>query len=115
MAYHNASIESDDSSGVSSDFLEILFVKVKKNSSILKSRDAGGILPIEIGKRLLFMFLLKSEDDPDVSTSLAALDSPVGIEMRSWWCQTIGLTLPFSRCWTWELLRVLESTRRGGC
>ncbi|KAM6478025.1 KR domain-containing protein [Trichoderma sp. SZMC 28011] len=85
MAYHNASIESDDSSGVSSDFLEILFVKVKKNSSILKSRDAGGILPIEIGKRLLFMFLLKSEDDPDVSTSLAALDSPVGIEMRSWW------------------------------
>ncbi|PKK41976.1 hypothetical protein CI102_13873 [Trichoderma harzianum] len=91
MAYHNASIESDDGSGASSDFLEILLAKAKTKPSMLKSRDAGATLPIEIVKRL-FMFLLKSEDDPEVSTSLAALglDSLVGVEMQSWWRQIIG-------------------------
>ncbi|KAL6819973.1 KR domain-containing protein [Trichoderma camerunense] len=87
-AYHNASNESDDGSGASRDFLEILLAKAKTKTSMLKSRDAGGTLLIEIGKRL-FMFLLKSEDDTDVSTSLAALglDSLVVVEMRSWWCR----------------------------
>ncbi|KAJ4865548.1 KR domain-containing protein [Trichoderma breve] len=84
-AYHNASNESDDGSGASRDFLDILLAKAKTKPSMLKPRDAGGTLPIEIGKRL-FMFLLKSEDDPDMSTSLAALglDSLVGVEMRSY-------------------------------
>ncbi|KAL6790930.1 KR domain-containing protein [Trichoderma sp. SZMC 28012] len=85
-AYHNASTESDDGSGASSDFLEILLSQAQTKPSILKSRDVGGTLLIEISKRL-FMFLRKSEHDPDVSTSLAALDldSLVGVEMRSWW------------------------------
>lgn len=114
--YHNASMKCDDGSGVSSDTMRRFLAKAKSEPSIFKSRDAGGTLPIEIGKRL-FMFLLKSEDDPDMSTSLAALglDSLLGVEMRSWWCQTIGLTLPFSRYWAWQLLRVLESTRRRAC
>ncbi|KAL6835713.1 KR domain-containing protein [Trichoderma sp. SZMC 28015] len=74
-AHHGVSNESDDGSGASRDLLEILL-----------PRDAGGTLPIEIGKRL-FMFLLKSEDNPDMSTSLAALGlgSLLGVEMRSWW------------------------------
>ncbi|UKZ74592.1 hypothetical protein TrVFT333_002262 [Trichoderma virens FT-333] len=39
--------------------------------------------------------LLKSEDDLDVSTSLATLnlDSSVGVEMRSWWRQAIGFDI----------------------
>lgn len=99
-SYHNASIESDDGSGASSDFLEILLVKAKTKPSILINSEVVETLLIEIGMRL-FMFQLKSEDDSDVSVSLASLglDSLVGVEMRSWWCQTIGLTLPFSRCW----------------
>ncbi|KAL7916704.1 polyketide synthase [Trichoderma velutinum] len=92
--YHNASMESDDGSGASSDVLKSFLAKAKVEPSILKTNEAVETLAIEIGKRL-FMFLLKSEDDLDVSTSLAALglDSLVGVEMRSWWRQTIGFDI----------------------
>lgn len=83
--YHNASTKCDDGSDVSSDAMRWFLVMAKSEPSTLKSRHAGGTLPIEIGKRL-FMSLLKSEDDPDVLTSQTALglDSLVGVEMRSW-------------------------------
>ncbi|KKP07013.1 hypothetical protein THAR02_00892 [Trichoderma harzianum] len=83
--YHNTSMKCSDGPGVSSDAMRWFLAKSMAEPSILKTRDEGRTLPIEIGKRL-FMFQLKSEDDPDMSTSLAALglDSLVGVEMRSW-------------------------------
>ncbi|QYS92791.1 hypothetical protein H0G86_000188 [Trichoderma simmonsii] len=77
-------MKCDDGSGISSDAMGWYLAKTKAEPSILDASEAIESLTIEIGKRLL-MFLLKSEDDPDMSTSLVALDldSLVGVEMRS--------------------------------
>lgn len=92
--YHNASMEPANSSEASSDVLKAFLTKAKVEPAILKTTEAVGLLAVEIGKKL-FMFLLKSEEDLDVSTPLAALglDSLVGVEMRSWWRQTIGFDI----------------------
>jgi NAD(P)-dependent dehydrogenase (short-subunit alcohol dehydrogenase family) len=92
--YHNSSADMADGSGAGSDVLKTFLLNVKKEPSILKSSDSIQLLAVEIGKKL-FSFLLKPEDDLDISVSLSSLglDSLVGVEVRSWWRQTLGFDI----------------------
>lgn len=62
------------------------------DKSLLAQEESQDFLAEEIGRRI-FKFLLKPEDDVQLSMSLAqiGMDSLVAIELRRWWKQSFGL------------------------
>jgi acyl carrier protein len=69
------------------------------STSVLGEAETSTLLTNEIGKKL-FDFLLKAEEDLNISRTLANLgmDSLVAIEMRSWWKQAFGFDISVLRC-----------------
>lgn len=89
--FHNHVGEIGNAAGATKDVLTSFLAKARHDAALLKAPGTATLLTTEIGKKL-FSFLLKPEEDLDISASLAALgmDSLVAIEMRAWWKQTFG-------------------------
>ncbi|CAG8961993.1 hypothetical protein HYFRA_00014100 [Hymenoscyphus fraxineus] len=89
--YRNLETISDVAVTSSSSALTQFLSNARMTPSILDQRESMVFLAREIGLRL-FGFLMRSEDELDISMSLTAvgLDSLVAIEMRNWWRQNLG-------------------------
>lgn len=94
--YYNTAKGSDSRASGSSDGLKAFLATVRADARVLKSPEAERTLTLEIGKRV-FDFLLRPEDDLEVSTSVPlahlGMDSLVAIEMRTWWRQALGFDI----------------------
>jgi acyl carrier protein len=92
--FHNHVGEIGDAAGATNDVLKSFLAKARHDAALLKAPGTATLLTTEIGKKL-FSFLLKPEEDLDISASLATLgmDSLVAIEMRTWWKQTFGFDI----------------------
>jgi NAD(P)-dependent dehydrogenase (short-subunit alcohol dehydrogenase family) len=91
--YHNSSKSSATKSGSGGE-LQSFVSSAKNDPSILKKDDTVAFLATEIGKKL-FSFLLRSDEDLDISMPLSQLgmDSLVGVEMRGWWRQAFAFDI----------------------
>ena len=89
--FHNSGAAATESTGAANNVLKTFLAKAKNDPSIIMNQESIHLLAMEIGRKL-FSFLLKPEEDLQISLSLADLgmDSLVAIEMRSWWKQTFG-------------------------
>ena len=88
--WHNSSEAADDKEA-GANSLKVFLAKAKNDLDILRQPDAVGYISLEIGKQLMKL-LLRSMDALDITLPLDQLgmDSLVGIEMRTWWKQTLG-------------------------
>jgi aryl carrier-like protein len=89
--YHNSVNAANAPSTASSNVLNSFLATARGDASILKAPESSTILANEIGKKL-FDFLLKPEEDLDLTRPLAeiGMDSLIAIEMKSWWKQVFG-------------------------
>jgi aryl carrier-like protein len=80
-------------SSTSADLKQFLS-SVAANPTILDLPESLGVLTREIG-RTIYSFMLRSEEDMDVSQSLTTIgvDSLVSIEIRNWWKRSLGLEI----------------------
>lgn len=92
--YRNLEAGNASSKGTINEDLKAFLAAVAREPSMLNEQSNLAFLTHEIGVRL-YSFMLKSEDDIDVTQSLSALgvDSLVAIEIRNWWRQSLGLEL----------------------
>ncbi|KKY39789.1 putative polyketide synthase [Diaporthe ampelina] len=92
--YHNSSKAGRDDGGPNNDNLKAFLARARSDASLLKAPDTAAFLAREVGRKL-FSFLLKPEEDLNMSVPLSQLgmDSLVGVEMRSWWRQAFGFDI----------------------
>lgn len=84
--WHNIQEAKNDDKSDADQGIGAFLVKVKSDPSVLHAPETVPFLAVEIGKQLMNL-LLRSDDDLDITLSLAelGLDSLVGIELRTWW------------------------------
>ncbi|KAK1973664.1 KR domain-containing protein [Colletotrichum cereale] len=71
-----------------------LLITIRHGEAALKNPETAKKLAYEIGRKL-FSLVLRSDDEIQTSISLAELgmNSPIAIEMRSWWRATFGFSI----------------------
>ncbi|KAI1483952.1 polyketide synthase dehydratase-domain-containing protein [Daldinia eschscholtzii] len=91
--YHNNNEKETNTKGSSSELIAFL-TRVADDAEVLDDPQSVSYLGHEIGKKV-FSLMLKSEDDLDISLTLAqiGLDSLMAIELRRWWKQVLGLQI----------------------
>lgn len=96
--WHNVSVgQSSSGSGAGSDQADTLrtfLASAKADPALFKTPDTAVLLAREIGKKL-FALLLKPDQEPTISSTLAdaGLDSMIAVEMRAWWKLAFGLSI----------------------
>ncbi|KAF2676482.1 polyketide synthase [Lentithecium fluviatile CBS 122367] len=100
---------SAQSGGVAEEGLKALLAQIARDGS--GARSSSGEEPVEylakeMGKTL-YGFMMRDADDMDLDQALATLglDSLVGIELRNWCRQQLGLEI--------SILEMMQSTLRG--
>jgi NADP-dependent 3-hydroxy acid dehydrogenase YdfG len=88
-SFHNSGDTDTVSGSASNDHLKCFIAAAKSDASTLDQPASVHLLATEIGKRI-FKFLLKPEEDLQITCSLSDLgmDSLVAIEVRQWWKTT---------------------------
>ncbi|KAK6950125.1 hypothetical protein Daesc_008451 [Daldinia eschscholtzii] len=91
--YHNNNEKETNTKSSSSELIAFL-TRVADDVEVLDDPQSVSYLGHEIGKKV-FSLMLKSEDDLDISLTLAqiGLDSLMAIELRRWWKQVLGLQI----------------------
>jgi aryl carrier-like protein len=91
-SYHN--VTSQKSRQASSGWSELkdFLTRATNEPDKLNEKSSEEYLAREIGKKI-FNFIMRSEEDMDISLSLAqaGLDSLIAIELRRWWKQMFGV------------------------
>ena len=92
--YHNASKINSERTSTNNDNPKVFLTKARVNPSLLRADEAVSFFGREIGSKET-NFMLRSEEDLDVSVSLSQLgmDSLVGVEMRGWWRQAFSFDI----------------------
>lgn len=90
--YRNIENVSADRGGEAADGLKQFLSTMMADPNKLDQKASVDLLAREIGNRVS-TFLMKGEDDIDLSLTLAAVgvDSLVAIEVRNWWKQNFGI------------------------
>jgi NAD(P)-dependent dehydrogenase (short-subunit alcohol dehydrogenase family) len=88
-SFHNSGEIDTISGSPSNDSLKSFIAAAKGDASLLNQSASVELLATEIGKKI-FSFLLKPEEDLQITCSLPELgmDSLVAIEVRQWWKTT---------------------------
>ena len=92
--YHNATDQRALRAPSGWNRLKEFLVRVEHQSELLNDMSSKRYLAEEIGKKI-FNFILRSEEDMDVSLTLiqVGLDSLMAIEVRRWWNQVFGFEI----------------------
>src|SRR5271156_4595646 len=90
--YRNIENVSSSQDGVDTDGLRNFLSAMMAEPSKLDENGSVQTLAREIGYRVS-TFLMKEDENIDISQTLAAagVDSLVGIEVRNWWKQQLGI------------------------
>ncbi|KNG83443.1 hypothetical protein ANOM_008035 [Aspergillus nomiae NRRL 13137] len=91
--FHNAQ-EAPRARGDVDNGLKTFLGDASREPSILDHADSYALLRDELGTKIV-SFLFKPDEEIDTAKSLAdmGIDSLVVIEIRNWWCQTLGLEI----------------------
>ncbi|KAL1610641.1 hypothetical protein SLS60_002311 [Paraconiothyrium brasiliense] len=92
--YHNIVPEANSQHAAARDDIRTFVARASDNPSLLNEASSKEYLASEIGKKI-FSFIMKAEEDLDVSLSLAQvrLDSLMAIELRRWYKQVFGVEI----------------------
>ena len=93
--YHNVPKDtSGDSAALNANALKSFLTRAADDADILNDQASMDFLAEEIGYRI-FRFMMKPEEDMDISKSLnqIGMDSLMAIELRRWWKQAFGLDI----------------------
>lgn len=91
--YRNLETQSNSkTSGSGSDKLKNFLRDASSNLTLLKSPDTQELLATEIGKTL-FGFMMRTDEELDLHESMnnLGMDSLIGIELRNWLRQRLGV------------------------
>ncbi|KAH8728017.1 hypothetical protein GQ44DRAFT_757464 [Phaeosphaeriaceae sp. PMI808] len=93
--YHNLGRGSSKAaSGSAADALRIFIASVKKDPTLLGSKETADFLAAEIGKKL-FNLVLAGDQEVDITMRTAdiGLDSLVAVELQAWWKLNFGFDI----------------------
>lgn len=93
-SYHNATDPRALQAPSGWNKLKEFLVRVENEPDLLNDMSTKRYLAEEIGKKI-FNFIMRSEEDMDVSLTLIqlGLDSLMAIEVRRWWNQVFGIEI----------------------
>lgn len=91
--FHNAQ-EAPRARGDVDNGLRTFLAEASREPSILGHTESYALLRDELGRKIV-SFLFKADEEIDTAKSLVdmGIDSLVVIEIRNWWCQTLGLEI----------------------
>ncbi|KAI9699569.1 MAG: Type I Iterative PKS [Bogoriella megaspora] len=92
--YHNIAAEKNLRAPGGWSELKDLLIRATDQPDLLNEQSSKVLLAQGIGRKI-FNFIMRSEEDMDVSLSLAqvGLDSLMAIELRRWWKQMFGVEI----------------------
>ncbi|KAE8333350.1 fatty acid synthase S-acetyltransferase [Aspergillus sergii] len=91
--FHNAQ-EAPRAQGDVDNGFRTFLAEASREPSILGHNETYALLRDELGRKIV-SFLFRADEEIDTAKSLVdmGIDSLVVIEIRNWWCQTLGLEI----------------------